>query len=87
VLDANDVTSEAPLVLTLTPHDIADLADELTAYQAHFAPLFQRREQRAWADVYLRGLACCSRMSHARMWRRWRCAYVARGRRPTAANS
>ncbi len=56
VLDADDVTSEAPLVLTLTPPDIAELADELTAYHAHFAPLFQRREQRAWADVYLRGL-------------------------------
>jgi SRSO17 transposase len=55
-LDINDLTSEAPVVLTLTPHDLADLADELRAYHAHFAPLFQRREQRAWAEVYLRGL-------------------------------
>jgi SRSO17 transposase len=29
---------------------------ELAAYHAHFAPLFARREQRAWAAVYLRGL-------------------------------
>ncbi len=56
MLDADDVTSAAPLALTLTPRDVADLADELRAYHAHFAPLFQRREQRAWADVYLRGL-------------------------------
>jgi len=56
VLDTDDVTSEAPRVLTLRPQDMADLADELTAYHAHVAPLFQRREQRAWADVYLRGL-------------------------------
>jgi len=56
VLDTDDVTSEAPLALTLAPHDMADLADELRAYHAHFAPLFQRREQRAWADIYLRGL-------------------------------
>jgi SRSO17 transposase len=55
-LDIDDLTSEAPVVLTLTPHDLADLADELRAYHAHFAPLFQRREQREWAEVYLRGL-------------------------------
>ena len=55
-LDSDDLTSQAPVVLTLTPQDLADLPDELTAYHAHFAPLFQRREQRAWAAVYLRGL-------------------------------
>ena len=55
-LDIDDLTSAAPLVLTLTPHDLADLADELQAYHAPFAPLFQRREQREWAEVYLRGL-------------------------------
>lgn len=32
------------------------MGEELAAYHAHFAPLFQRREQRAWAQVYLRGL-------------------------------
>jgi SRSO17 transposase len=55
-LDIDDLTSEAPVVLALTPHDLADLADELRAYHAHFAPLFQRREQRERAEVYLRGL-------------------------------
>ena len=62
-LDTDDVTSEAPVVLTLAAHDLADLADELSAYHAHVAPLFQRREQREWAEVgsrtecgYLRGL-------------------------------
>ena len=55
-LDINDLTSQAPVVLTLTPQDLTDLADELTAYHAHFAPLFQRREQREWAALYLRGL-------------------------------
>jgi SRSO17 transposase len=55
-LDIDDLTSQAPVVLTLTAQDLADLADELRAYHAHFAPLFQRREQREWAAVYLRGL-------------------------------
>jgi hypothetical protein len=32
------------------------MGEELAAYHAHFAPLFARREQRAWAEVYLRGL-------------------------------
>jgi hypothetical protein len=32
------------------------VGEELAAYQAHFAPLFARREQREWAAVYLRGL-------------------------------
>jgi len=35
---------------------MAALADELTAYHAYFAPLFQRRAQRAWAAVDRRGL-------------------------------
>ncbi len=55
-LDIDDLTSQAPVVLTLTAQDLADLADELSAYHAHFAPLFQRREQREWAALYLRGL-------------------------------
>ena len=55
-VDIDDLTSEVPGVLTLTAHDLADVSDDLHAYQTHFAPLFQRREQRAWADVYLRGL-------------------------------
>src|SRR3982751_229227 len=47
---------ELPTPLALAPQDLAGLVEELAAYHAHFAPLFQRREQRAWAAVYLRGL-------------------------------
>ncbi len=39
--------------------DVADLegtAEELVAYHAEFAALYRRREQRAWGEVYLRGL-------------------------------
>src|SRR5919202_4632722 len=39
----------------LTPRDVEALADELVAYHAHFAPLFQRAEQRTWALAYLHG--------------------------------
>jgi SRSO17 transposase len=56
LMEINDLTGEAPMVVGLTAHDLDDVADELRAYQAHFAPLFQRREQREWAEVYLRGL-------------------------------
>lgn len=51
-----DLSGEAPALLALTPEDLADLGEELTTYHAHFAPLFARREQRAWAEVYLHGL-------------------------------
>jgi SRSO17 transposase len=56
VLEIEDLTSETPVALTRTPRDLADLADELRAYHARFAPLFRRREQEKWAEVYLRGL-------------------------------
>src|ERR687886_522198 len=39
----------------LAPRDVEALADELVAYHAHFAPLFQRTEQRNWALAYLQG--------------------------------
>src|SRR5918997_4435423 len=39
----------------LVPRDVAALADELVAYHAEFAPLFQRSEQRTWALAYLQG--------------------------------
>src|SRR5215218_6733624 len=52
----DDVTDELPAPVALAPRDLAGLAEELGAYHAHFAPLFRRREQRAWAAVYLRGL-------------------------------
>jgi len=39
----------------LAPRDVEALAPELVAYHAHFAPLFQRSEQRSWALAYLHG--------------------------------
>jgi len=42
--------------LALSPQDVVGLVDELRAYHALYAPLFQRQEQRAWAEQYLRGL-------------------------------
>jgi SRSO17 transposase len=51
-----DLTALGPAIVTLRPEDLADVGKELAAYQAHFAPLFARREQRGWAAVYLRGL-------------------------------
>jgi SRSO17 transposase len=51
-----DLTAAVPTARTLTAADLDGLVEELGAYHAHFAPLFQRREQRAWAAVYLRGL-------------------------------
>jgi SRSO17 transposase len=52
----HDLTNQGPAVVSLSPADLADVGEELAAYHAHFAPLFARREQRAWAQVYLRGL-------------------------------
>src|SRR3954454_18290206 len=51
-----DVADGLPTPLALTPQDVTGIGEELAAYHAHFAPLFQRREQRAWARVYLQGL-------------------------------
>src|SRR5579863_6401747 len=51
-----DLTGDVPPFLTVQVADLDGLAEELAAYHAHFAPLFARREQRAWAEVYLRGL-------------------------------
>jgi hypothetical protein len=57
-----DITADQPplpgrlAVQNLASEEIAALAEELVAYHEHFAPLFYRREQRAWAAVYLRGL-------------------------------
>src|SRR2546426_12262457 len=47
--------SGRPPTINLAPRDVAALADELLAYHAHFAPLFQRSEQRGWALTYLQG--------------------------------
>ncbi len=51
-----DLTAAVPTARTLTAADLDGLAEELVAYHAHFAPLLRRREQRAWAAVYRRGL-------------------------------
>jgi SRSO17 transposase len=50
------LTPEAPPLVALMPEDLDGVAEELVAYQARFAQLFARREQREWAAVYLRGL-------------------------------
>jgi SRSO17 transposase len=42
--------------LSLTPADVADLADTLHSYHTLYAPLFPRSEQRVWAERYLLGL-------------------------------
>src|SRR5215467_9159120 len=51
-----DLTTTGPAIVDVRAEDLADVGEELAAYHAHFAPLFARREQRAWAAVYLRGL-------------------------------
>ena len=51
-----DLTDEVPVARTLTVADLAGVLDELAAYHAHFAPCFARRDQRAWVELYLRGL-------------------------------
>jgi len=51
-----DLTVLGPAVVALRPEDLADVGEELATYHARFAPLFARREQREWSEVYLRGL-------------------------------
>jgi len=51
-----DLLPETPRPQLLTTTEVEALAEELTAYHAHFAPFFRRSEQRTWAEVYLRGL-------------------------------
>jgi SRSO17 transposase len=53
---ADDLTGEAPALLLVTAQDVEACAEEFAAYHAHFAPFYARREQRAWAEIYLRGL-------------------------------
>lgn len=47
---------ETAPMMDLKPPDIDRLVDELRAYHAIYSPLFQRREQREWAEKYLHGL-------------------------------
>src|SRR5512135_582234 len=73
-----DITVDQPpaanlqAVRGLTAEEAVSLAEELTAYHQHFSPFFYRREQREWAEVYLRGLLTA--MFPVRMWKRWPCA-------------
>jgi hypothetical protein len=46
-----DLTPVLPAARTLTAADLDGLVEELAAYHAHFAPLFPRPQQRAWAEV------------------------------------
>jgi SRSO17 transposase len=54
--EALDLIDDLPRVRVLTAKDVEGLVEELAAYHAEFAPLFKRSEQRASAEVYLRGL-------------------------------
>jgi len=51
-----DLTGRQPAVRVPPVAALGDLAAELAAYHALFAPLYRRREQRGWGEVYLRGL-------------------------------
>lgn len=42
--------------MRLSAEDISQLMGELESYHAIYSPLFQRREQREWSSLYLRGL-------------------------------
>jgi len=54
--DGRDFSGALSPELLLRAADLESIADDLGAYHARFAPLFARQEQRAWAEVYLRGL-------------------------------
>ena len=47
--------SGLPPMINLAPRDVTGLGAALVAYQALFAPFFQRVEQRRWALQYLQG--------------------------------
>lgn len=51
-----DLTGTVSPALHLRSADLESVVEDLAAYHARFAPLFVRAEQRAWAEVYLRGL-------------------------------
>jgi SRSO17 transposase len=42
--------------LNLVPEDLDHLWEQLLEYHAIYSPLFQRREQREWSQLYLHGL-------------------------------
>jgi SRSO17 transposase len=47
---------ETAPVMDLRPQDLDRLVEDLRDYHAIYSPLFQRREQREWAEKYLHGL-------------------------------
>jgi SRSO17 transposase len=51
-----DVSADLPTIAKLTVTELGDVIAELAAYHAQFAHLFKRSEQRAGAELYLRGL-------------------------------
>lgn len=51
-----DLTSQQPAPRLPDVAALDDIAAELVAYHAAFAPLYRRREQRGWGELYLRGL-------------------------------
>ena len=51
-----DLTWQQPAVRLPDVTALADIAAELAADHAAFAPLYRRREQRVWGEAYLRGL-------------------------------
>jgi SRSO17 transposase len=53
--DASPPPSGRPPSGNLAPREAKRLAAELSNYYAEYAPLFARREQREWAQLYLRG--------------------------------
>jgi len=53
--EARPISGTAP-PLELSERDVLRLAEELVAYDGHFADLFWRKEQRHWALKYLEGL-------------------------------
>ncbi len=53
-LEVMPASSQQPLG-KLRPRDVEQLGEELQAYQAEYAELFARREQREWAAFYMRG--------------------------------
>lgn len=50
------MTTESVPALTLTPADVADLAEALRPYHAIYGSFFSRSESRTWAERYLHGL-------------------------------
>ncbi len=53
--DASPPPSGQPPSGNLAPREAKRLAAELSNYYAEYAPLFARREQREWAQLYMRG--------------------------------